>query len=233
MINRKKFFITAWIILTCLALQAQKVIVTKDAHRIKGDHVNGYATELTGTLEEITNSYTKYLKSFSKIKTTDKIIYLSDVTIDQTKYTWPLYATTKGKADKTTVWLGANPTDWLDTAQYNKASNALTKLLYNFGVKFYRDIVQVDIDEATRAQQAAEKKTQRLLNESKNLNSKLEFNQKEKIRLEKALIDNKVEYETLLLNISVNKKSQDSLAIATIQIKKMVEIHKERQQKVN
>lgn len=233
MINRKVFFITAWIILNCLALQAQKVIVTKDAHRVKGDNVDGYSSELAGTLEEITNSYTRYLKSFSKIKTTDKIIYLSDVTIDQAKYTWPLYAATKGKADKTTVWLGVNPSEWLDTAQYNKVRNELAKLVYNFGVKFYRDIVQEDIDEATRAQQAAEKQTQRLINESKNLNSRLEFNQKEKIRLEKALIDNKVEYETLLLTIANNKKSQDSLSIATEQIKKMVEIHKERQRKVN
>ncbi len=233
MIATKRFFITALLLLSCFALSAQKVTVTKDTHRIKGDNLDGYATELNGTLEDISASYSKYLKSFSRIKIADKIILLSDVTVDQTKYTWPLYAAAKGKADKTIVWLGMNPAEWLDTAQYNKVRNESEKLVYNFGVKFYRDIVQVDIDEATRAEQAAEKQTQRLLNESKNLNSRLEFNQKEKIRLEKALLDNKLEYETLLINIANNKKSQDSLAIATEQIKKMVEIHKERQRRVN
>lgn len=233
MVGTKKFIITAWLILNCLAVHAQKVTVTKDAHRIKGDNIDGYATELTGTIEEITASYTKYLKSFSKVKTTDKLMQLTEATLEETKYTSPLYATVKSKPGKISVWLGMNQVEWADTAQYKKVRNELENLVYNFGVKFYRDKVQVDIDEAARAQQAAEKQTQRLLTESKNLNSRLEFNQKEKIRLEKALIDNKAEYELLLLNIANNRKSQDSLVVATEQIKKMVEIHKERQRKVN
>ena len=231
--STKRFFITTSLILTCLASNAQKVNVTKDAQRIKGDNIDGYATDLAGTVEEVSVSYTKYLKVFSKIKTTDKLMQLSDVTIDQTKFTYPLYATVRGKADKVSVWMGMNPAEWTDTAQYKKAQNELEKLVYNFGVKFYRDKIQVDVDEASRAQQIAEKQTLRLQNENKNLNSRLEFNQKEKIRLEKALVDNKAEYETLLLNIANNKKSQDSLTIATEQIKKMVDKHKERQQKVN
>lgn len=233
MIGTKRFFITAGLVLNCLALQAQKVNVTKEAHRIKGNNIDGYATELSGTQEEVTSSYTKYLKTFSKVKTTDKLIQLSDVTIDQAKYTSPLYATVKGKPEKATVWLGLNPAEWVDTAQYKKVRNELEKLVYNFGIKFYRDKVQVDIDEASHAQLTAEKQTLRLQNESKNLNSRLEFNQKEKIRMEKLLAENKLEYETLLSTIGRNKKDQDSVALATDQIKKMVEVHKERQRKVN
>jgi hypothetical protein len=231
--STKRFLITAWFIVNCLALQAQKVSVSKDVQRVKGDNVDGYTTELSGTVEEINASYSKYLKSFSKVKTIDKLMQLSEVTLAETKYTSPLYATVKGKTEKTTVWLGMNPAEWADTAQYKKVRKELESLVYNFGVKFYRDKVQVDVDEASRAQQAAEKETLRLQNESKNLNSRLEFNQKEKIRLEKALIDNKAQYETLLLNIANNKKGQDSLTVATDQIKKMVEIHKERQKKIN
>lgn len=214
-------------------MYAQRVNVTRDAHRIKGDNVDGYAADLTGTMEEVTASYTKYLRSFSKVKTIDKLMQLSDVTIDQTKFTYPVYATVKGKADKASVWMGMNPAEWADTAQYKKVRNELEKLVYKFGVKFYRDKIQADVDDASRAQLTAEKQTLRLQNEGKNLNARLEFNQKEKLRLEKALIDNKAEYETLLLDIASNKKGQDSLAIATDQIKKMVDKHKDRQQKVN
>ena len=39
--------------------------------------------------------------------------------------------------------------------------------------------------------------------------------------------------ENLLLRLHGNKKSSDSIAIATEQIKEMVETHKERQRKVN
>jgi len=131
------------------------------------------------------------------------------------------------------VWVGLNASEWPTPEQAEQALKDLEKVVYDFGVKFYRDKVQVDIDESVRAQQAAEKQTLRLQNESKNLNSRLEFNQKEKLRLEKALAENKLEYETLLSTIARNKKAQDSVALATDQIKKMVEIHKERQRKVN
>jgi hypothetical protein len=234
----KKFFIAAWLVINCLALQAQKVNVAKDSHRIKGDNIDGYATELNGTPEEVTTSYTKYLKTFGKVKTADRVMQISDVTIDQKKYTSPLYATVKTipiaiGTSKTSVWVGAHPSEWADTAQYKKVKSELEKLIYNFGVKFYRDKVQVDIDEASRAQGAAEKQTARLQMEGKSLNARLEFNQKEKLRLEKAIVDNKLEYETLLQNIANNKKGQDSLSIATDQIKKMVDKHKDRQGKIN
>jgi hypothetical protein len=78
-----------------------------------------------------------------------------------------------------------------------------------------------------------EKQQLRLQSDDKNLKAKLEFNQKEKIRLEKALVDNALEYENLLKSIDKNKKDQDSVLTATDQIKKMVELHKERQKKVN
>lgn len=158
---------------------------------------------------------------------------LSEAEISFTKYSSPLYATTRSNGEKITVWLGLNAIEWPTPEQAQQAMKDLEKVVYDFGVKYYRDKVQLDIDESVRAQQAAEKQTLRLQNESKSLVSKLEFNQKEKLRLEKALADNKLEYETLIANTAKNKKDQDSVSLATDQIKKMVEVHKERQRKVN
>lgn len=158
---------------------------------------------------------------------------LSEAEISFTKYSSPLYATTRSNGEKITVWLGLNPAEWATPEQAEQAMKDLEKVVYDFGVKFYRDKIQGDIDESVRAQQTAEKQTLRLQNENKNLNSRLEFNQKEKLRLEKALTENKLEYETLVTSIAKNKKDQDSVALATDQIKKMVEAHKERQRKVN
>jgi hypothetical protein len=47
------------------------------------------------------------------------------------------------------------------------------------------------------------------------------------------LENNKLEYESLLLKIEQNKKAQDSVAVAREQVKKVVEIHREKQRKVN
>jgi hypothetical protein len=228
-----KNFLLVVLITISAASHAQKVTVTKDTERVKGNTINGYATELVGTIEEVNTSYGKYLKTFGKIKSSGSQMQLSEAEISFTKYTSPLYATTRSKGEKISVWLGLNATEWPTPEQAEQALKDLEKVVYDFGVKFYRDKVQVDIDESTRAQLTAEKQTLRLQNESKNLTSRLEFNQKEKLRLEKALAENKLEYENLIASVGRNKKDQDSVALATDQIKKMVETHKERQRKVN
>jgi hypothetical protein len=231
--NTLKKFLLLTVLVYPVMLQAQKVNVVKDKERVKGSNIDGYATELAGTLEEVSASYTKYLKTFGKIKSSGSQMKLSEAEISFTKYSSPLYATTRSNGEKITVWLGLNPAEWATPEQAEQAMKDLEKVVYDFGVKFYRDKIQGDIDESVRAQQTAEKQTLRLQNENKNLNSRLEFNQKEKLRLEKALTENKLEYETLVTSIAKNKKDQDSVALATDQIKKMVEAHKERQRKVN
>ena len=231
--NTLKKFLLLTVLVYPVMLQAQKVNVVKDKERVKGSNIDGYATELAGTLEEVSASYTKYLKTFGKIKSSGSQMKLSEAEISFTKYSSPLYATTRSNGEKITVWLGLNPAEWATPEQAEQAMKDLEKVVYDFGVKFYRDKIQSDIDESVRAQKTAEKQTLRLQNENKNLNSRLEFNQKEKLRLEKALTENKLEYETLVTSIAKNKKDQDSVALATDQIKKMVEAHKERQRKVN
>lgn len=228
----KKFWLVLLLVFPVI-LFAQKVTVNKGNERVKGSNMSGYATELTGTIEEISTSYTKYLKTFGKIKSSGSQSQLSGAEISFTQYTSPLYANTRSQGEKTIVWVGLNPNEWPTPEQAEQALKELEKVVYDFGVKFYRDKVQVDIDESVRAQQAAERQTLRLQNENKNLNSRLDFNQKEKIRLEKLLAENKLEYENLLLAIAKNKKDQDSVSVATDQIKKMVELHKERQKKIN
>jgi len=227
----KRFCVALLLSLVSVATVAQKVSVTKENERIKGKSTEGYATELTGTLEEVSASYSKYLKTFGKIKVFTTPLQLTDAEINSVKYTAPVHGVTRSKGDKVLVWLGLDHT--ADSAQAIRAKKDFEKVVYDFGLKFYRDKIQVDIDESVRAQQTAEKQSLKLQNDGKTLASKLEFNQKEKLRLEKALADNKLEYETLLLNIDKNKKSQDSVLVATDQIKKMVELHKERQKKVN
>ena len=89
------------------------------------------------------------------------------------------------------------------------------------------------IDEAQQASDAVDKQKQRLLNQNKDLANKLVNNEQQKIQLEKSLETNKLDHLVLLQKIENNKKSQDSVANAGVQIKKVVELHKERQRKVN
>jgi len=227
----KKFM--GMLVLTGMVMSAaaQTVKVKQEQARIKGNNVRGVQVDLEGTSGEVSNAFNKFLKGYGKVKQTDPAT-LQEPTLDGTAYTTPVYIVTKDNGNTTAAWLGIVESEW-KAEDVERVNKALEKMMYDFGVKFYRDKIQVQIDESARALQAVEKQTQRLTNENKSLNTKLDDNKREKIQLEKSLENNKLEYETLLKKIALNIKARDSVAVATEQIRKVVEMHKERQRKVN
>ena len=228
----KKFVVILFTILW-IPVGAQSVKVNKETSRIKNDNLEGYAVELEGSATDVTDAFTKYIKTFAKLKFGANPITTSEAVINGTSYKNPIYGAVKEKGNGSVAWMGLKESEWPDSEEAKKVSKELERLTYDFGVKYYKDKIQVQIDESTRALQAVEKQQQRLVNENKNLSLKLENNAKEKIQLEKSLEVNKLENLSLLTKIDLNKKSQDSVAIANEQIKKVVEMHKERQKKVN
>ena len=209
---------------------AQTVKVKKETARVKGENTEGQAVELEGAAQEVTTSFQKYLKTLGKVKQSDGLFQLTESSLHGSNTKIAIYGMIKEQGGKSVAWIGVNgewPTD--DATRLNKE---LEKTAYEFGVKFYKDRIQTQIDESNQALQAVEKQQQKLTFENKNLNSKMEFNQQQKARLEKSLENNKLEYEDLVQRLEKNKHDQDSVAVAGEQIKKVVEAHKERQGKV-
>jgi hypothetical protein len=228
----KKFVFVFSLLLTSVAF-AQTVKVTKETSKVKGDNLDGYAVELEGSVDDVTSALSKYIRSFAKLKLAANPMTTSELVIGGTSYKSPVYAKVSEKGQGAEAWMGLKESEWPDQADAEKVMKELKRLMYDFGIKYYRDKIQVQIDESTRALQAAEKQQQRLLTDNKNLNVKLENNAKEKIQLEKALENNKLLNLSLLTQLDQNVKSQDSVAVVAEQIKKVVEMHKERQKKVN
>lgn len=228
----KKFVILLMVVISVPAL-AQSVSAKKETSRIKSDQVDGFAVELEGAPEDVTAALNKYIRSFAKLKVGANPMTTSEAVINGTSYKSPIYATVKEKGQGAIAWMGLKESEWAATGDAEKVMKQLERLMYDFGVKYYRDKIQVQIDESVRALQAVEKQQQRLVTENKNLAARLENNEKEKVQLEKSLSVNKLEHLNLLTKIEQNKQSQDSVAVAAEQIKKVVEMHKERQKKVN
>jgi hypothetical protein len=231
--NMKKFTVALICSLFFISLQAQTVAVGKQQERIKGENTGGYGTALEGSKEDVGLAWTKFLKEVGKAKNMTEILTISEPALGATVYPKGiLYATLSGDKEKSKVWIGLKESEWT-VNDIEIVNSELERLVYRFGVKFYRDKIQLQIDEAQRASDAVDKQKQRLLNQSKDLILKLGNNDQEKIKLEKAIEANKLEHEVLLVKIDNNKKAQDSVALAGEQIKKVVELHKERQRKVN
>jgi hypothetical protein len=227
----KKFSFLMILLFVVGLVTGQTVKVRKDKSHVKGEHLEGFAVELDAPLSEVNAYYLKFLKTMGKVKQSDGIT-VSEPNLNGLAYAQPLFASVKDNGTKSTAWIGINIKTW-EKADAEKVNKELEKIMYDFGVKFYRDRIQVQVDESLRAAQAVEKQQQRLVNENKNLNAKLEDNKREKIQLEKSLENNKLEKESLLLKVEQNKKAQDSVAVAGGQVKKVVESHRDKQRKVN
>lgn len=222
----------AFILLASLGY-AQKVTVTRQNEKIKTETVEVFAVALEGGKEEVNSSAVKFLKEVGKTRQGTEFTTVTDPVLNGMAYPKKVfYAFTKGDEKNSTTWFGAIPGEW-DANEISTVNRELEKLAYQFGIRFYQDRVQALIDEAQQALEAVERKQQRLVNQNKDLNTKLVNNEQEKIRLEKAINDNSLEHAVLLQKIENNKKAQDSVANATIQIKKMVETHKAKFRSIN
>lgn len=211
---------------------AQTVTVKKENARIKNDYADGFQIDIAASYEDVEAALSKEIKTLGKSKENENYRVVSEPTVKGITYTQPIYAMTKQVGNIVSAWIGIKKDDWKEK-EADEVNRELENMIHNFGVNFYRERIQKQIDESVRAQQAVDKQQQRLLNQNKDLNSKVESNKKEKIRLEQSLVDNKLEMESLIKKLEKNKKDQDSVAIATEQIKKMVEVHREKQRQVH
>lgn len=229
-----KFLITATFLFITLAGFGQPVTVKKHTEKIKSETAEGFSTNLEGKRAEVNASLNKFLKEIGKIKflSSDPLV-ITEPNINGTVYPkGVVYALTTESGNVVTVWLGVRATEW-ETKDADFIQKQLEKLTYQFGVRFYREKMQNQIDESQQALDAVDKQTLRFANQGKDLASKLINNELEKVKLEKALEANKLENAALKIKIENNKKAQDSIANAATQIKKVKESQMEKLRKIN
>jgi len=230
-----KFLFSALFITVVTIAYGQTSSVNKQHEKVKNENIEVYALTLEGKKEDISSSWNKYLKEVGKIKLmSSNPTIISEPIMNGRTYTGKVFYADLKKNNETssTVWAGINPTEW-DEAEVEEVNRGLEKMVYQFGVVFQRQRVQVQIDESQQALDAVEKQQQRMLNQNKDLTLKLSNNEQEKIQLEKSLEANKLENASLKLKLENNKKAQDSLANVGLQIKKVMDAQREKQKQIN
>ena len=230
-----KFLVSALLMVTAIISHGQTVTVNKQKEKVKSESIDVYAITLEGKKEDISSSWNKYLRDVGKPKLmVTNPLTISDPIMNGKTYSGKVFYADIKKNNETssTVWAGINPTEWSES-EVEDVNRGLEKLVYQFGVTFYRQKVQKQIDESQQALEAVEKQKQRTLSQNKDLTLKLSNNEQEKIQLEKSLEANKLENAALKIKLENNKKAQDSLANVGVQIKKVMDSHKEKQRKIN
>ena len=228
-----KFVIFGVSCLLCASLRAQKVTVTNQSEKVKGELIEGYGANLEGKKDAVGSAWVKFLKDIGKVKQGTDVMTVNEPVFNGLSFSkGTIYSITGDKGENTDVWLGIKPGEW-GTNNVKRINNELEKAVYQFGVRYYRDKIQAQIDEAQQALDAVEKQRQRISSQAKDLTIQLSNNQQEKVQLDKSVETNKFENTLLKVKLENNKKAQDSLAQAGVQIQKMKQMHLERQRKVN
>jgi hypothetical protein len=231
--NRNKFEYVILCLLFSVAAFGQKVTTEKQGQKTNGGESEGFATTLEGKKEQVAISWNKFLKEFGKPKQAGVFTSINEPALGGTVYSKGIiYADIKEKGEATQVWLGINADEWA-VNDIEMVKKELEKEVYRFGIKYYKDKIQAQIDEAQRAFDATNKQSQRLVNQNKDLTIQLGNNEQEKVKLEERLEANTLEHAVLLQKLENNKLAQDSVIQAGEQIKKVILLHKERQGKVN
>lgn len=213
---------------------AQTVNVKKHSEKVKSETAEGFSADLEGKRADVNTVLNKFLKEIGKIKflSADPVV-VTEPNINGTVYPkGVIYALTTESGSVTTIWLGARATEW-ESKDFSFIQKQLEKFTYQFGVRFYREKMQAQIDETQQAADAVEKQSVRFINQGKDLANKLTNNELEKIKLEKALEANKLENAALKIKIDNNKKAQDSIANVAVQVKKVKEAQMEKLRKIN
>jgi hypothetical protein len=221
------------VLLAALTSYGQKVTVDKKSEKVKGDTAEGYGTTLEGNKEDITAAWSKYIKTLGKVKPGSDYQFIETPAMGGTVYTTGVvYAKSGGTAERGSVWMGIRADEWT-VNDIKLVEETVKELVYQFGIKYYKDKIQAQINQAQEALNIVVRQQQRLVNENNTLHNKLVSNEQLRIQLEKSLEANKLEKLVLEQKIVNNKNAQDSVAATTVPIKRAVEMHKERLRKVN
>jgi hypothetical protein len=226
----KKFVLIPFLLISVLSF-GQTVVVKKEKQKIKNDNIYSFATTLDASTTEVNSALLKFLKGYGKPKQQEEAIVLAECIVSGQAYTKPLYGSTRQAGAVTQAWIGVNLKEWAaDSAMIVSRLEAMVK---EFGVNFYRDKIQVQIDEAQRAVDIVNRQQQRTLNEQQNIQQKIESNKKEYQQLLRDIQKNRADSAALVIRMNQNKAGTDSLRVVSDKVKQALVFQKERQGKVN
>lgn len=227
----KKFIILVCIVVIAFQMNAQSVTVINSSQRLQGKNADGHSVEVEGSSQDVAVALNKFLKTVGRLKTDNSWLVITDATINGNHFSSPIYATVNGKEKTAVAWIGIHAADW-SAEGADSINSELEKLAYDFGIVYYRDKIQAQIDQSNQALQAVEHQQTRLITQNRDLNIKLDNNNREKEQLQKATETNKLEHAVILTHLDENKKAQDSLTMAAEKIKQVISQQQEKQNNV-
>ncbi|MDX2188485.1 MAG: hypothetical protein SFY32_01365 [Bacteroidota bacterium] len=212
----------------------QKVTVAESDEIIEDVKRKGLYTVLELDLDDVKQGWTKKMKEWGSFKNKSGTYIVEQGTIASISSTFvkiisKVEATSKGSKVWFAIDLGdAYVTSSGDASKYKEAE----KLLHDFGVAMYIADINDQIKEAEKVLASSVKDQEKLINKGEKLRSDILSNRQEKVKLEKKLTDNAIEYKQLQSDSVTNLQNQAAASEVVEKTKKAVEAVRAKVSKV-
>jgi len=212
----------------------QEITVKEESKSIEKVTYTGYETTVNGDFEKHKDEWTKLLKNKGKVRKRNLLYFLEDFVFPQIteKLLTGVTQINQSRDSIVSIWLGIDSSD-LESGESSKVMNEISGMLYSYVLEYRKSLILFDIQNAERAAAFTSRQHQRLIQNLDNLKLRLLDAENEKLRLEESVKSMELEIEVLKQRIENNQADQERTYEELEQIRKVLEMHKEKLKKLN
>ncbi|MCB0494884.1 MAG: hypothetical protein KDC79_02000 [Cyclobacteriaceae bacterium] len=212
---------------------AQDYTISEKSDRINSAKYDGYAIQVSGPLEKVTDQIYNYLKERSKVRRKRNYYSVTEFKMDKLSLdSTEVFLKISDKDNGSQLWM-ATETLGLNDERVDEINKSIREELVLMARSYYVHQQELKIHEAEAAAQVISKKQQNLIEQHSSLTKSLEEAEARKIELENMLEANKLKIASLKQQIIDNKAEQDTTYINLQKVNSVIEGHKEALKRIN
>jgi len=214
---------------------AQKIRILESTEQVGEVSRSGLYTLIDLDAKYIEKAWERHLKNYGRMETSKGIYSIPAANIrDVSSSTCNIFSTVQSTSKGAKVWWAIDMgNSYASSASNNRAYKAAEKILYDFALAAYKTDVNEQINDAEKALGAAVRNREKQQKHGEHLKKSVERNKEEKIELEKKLQTNKDNLVQLEKDIEKNIEEQKAAAKDEEEMKKAVELVKEKLKELN
>jgi len=211
----------------------QEITAKEETKTLENTKYPGYSISVEGKLDRHQDGWTKLLKNKGKVRKRNSLYSIEDFVFPQiTEKLLNGYTQVMLRDTTVNIWLGIDVSE-LEGDEPQQILGEIKGMLENYVLDYRKSLVLDDIQNAERAAAYTSQQHQRLIRDMENLKIRLLDSENEKRRLEENLKTMELEIEVLKQKIVNNGADQERTLVELEQIRKVLEMHKERLKKLN
>ena len=205
-----------------ISAHAQEKTWRKEKMNIMGASYSGFSTQVPFSEYKTKQYLSSYLKENAKVSEKRNFIEIKEAYWKKKENPTKVYALVNGDSTQSRIWIGYSS----DASE--ELVSAIEGQVENLPALMHKYHLQAQIKDAENAETFLSKELKNTEREGQRLNQKLDQNAQEKIRLEQALEQIAKDKIVLEQDIINNNKAQEEKAQALEDVKRQLELLKER-----